>query len=312
MLPQAEHRQCARHIAQNFKKKFPGAPFENLFWKACNATTESKFKEVMEHLELLCQLAHNYLMDKDPKTWSRAYYETGRCCDAVENGGNESFNAVIDDSRKKPIISMLEDIRMYMMDKLYQGPFKAWSAEVSPSIKGKLNELKHDQRNWQVYPSGMDQFECKSGVESYKVDLENKTCDCRLWQLNGFGCVHSVAAILFLNREVESYVDPMFKRPMYLKTYQHRIQPLNGQALWPRSNYTPPLPPMARRMPGRPKTKRRKDASENVGKHRMRKVGKKVTCGICAQQGHNKRGCPTVNRPGKLPVKRGKTRSQVC
>ena len=69
---------------------------------------------------------------------------------------------------------------------------------------------------------------------------------------------------------------------------------------------------MARRMPGRPKTKRRKDASENVGKHRMRKVGKKVTCGICAQQGHNKRGCPTVNRPGKLPVKRGKTRSQVC
>ena len=124
LLPQAEHRQCARHIAQNFKKKFPGAPFENLFWKACNATTECKFKEIMKELELLCKPAHKYLMDKDPKTWSWAYYETGRCCDAVENGGNESFNAIIVDARKKPIISMLEDIRMYMMDKLYQAPIE--------------------------------------------------------------------------------------------------------------------------------------------------------------------------------------------
>lgn len=72
LLPQSEHRQCARHIASNFKKKFGGAHFENLFWKACKSSTEQNFKVVMKELEALSPLAHKYLMDK--KTWSRAYY----------------------------------------------------------------------------------------------------------------------------------------------------------------------------------------------------------------------------------------------
>ncbi|CAI9299418.1 unnamed protein product [Lactuca saligna] len=40
LLPQAEHRQCERHIVANFSKKFLGAQFVHKFWSACNATTE--------------------------------------------------------------------------------------------------------------------------------------------------------------------------------------------------------------------------------------------------------------------------------
>ena len=317
ILPNAEHRQCARHIVANFSKRFRGVHFENLFWKACNATTEPTFKLVMNEIEALSKMAHKYLMDKDPKTWSRAFYQTGRCCANVENGSSESFNAVIVDARHKPIITMLEELRLYMMEKLFKSKLKAWSGNVSPAIRQKLNVLKDQQRYWEVLPSGQNQFETRCANEAFHVDLEKRTCSCRLWQLNGYGCVHSVASICFMNREVEEYVDPIFTRSMYDKTYQFQIFPMNGYQLWPETTFIPPLPPKSRRMPGRPKTKRVRSASEKLGKHKVCKVGKKVSCGICKGEGHNKRSCPTIvtqPRRKKLPVRTKKrTRpSEVC
>ena len=55
-------------------------------------------------------------MEKEPKTWSRAFYEVRRACAAVENGIFESFNVVIVKARRKPIITMLEELRLYVMD----------------------------------------------------------------------------------------------------------------------------------------------------------------------------------------------------
>ncbi|KAJ9566551.1 hypothetical protein OSB04_002517 [Centaurea solstitialis] len=34
VMPNAEHRQCARHIYENFRKVFSGVEFRNLFWRA--------------------------------------------------------------------------------------------------------------------------------------------------------------------------------------------------------------------------------------------------------------------------------------
>ncbi|CAI9265163.1 unnamed protein product [Lactuca saligna] len=104
-------------FCQNLQKRFTGAIYHTLFWRASKATTEHAFKVVMKEIETLNPDAHQYLMEKRSKTWSRAFFQTGRCCDAVENGFSESFNAVIVDARKKPIITMLEEIRLYMMDK---------------------------------------------------------------------------------------------------------------------------------------------------------------------------------------------------
>ncbi|CAI9286925.1 unnamed protein product [Lactuca saligna] len=43
-VPDVEHRQCARHIYANFKKKFTGAEYRKLFWRAAKATTVQRFK----------------------------------------------------------------------------------------------------------------------------------------------------------------------------------------------------------------------------------------------------------------------------
>ncbi|CAI9296449.1 unnamed protein product [Lactuca saligna] len=189
---------------------------------------------------------------------------------------------------------MLEKIRLYMMDIIYNVKLKGqqWGNHICPEIRDKVNLLKKAQRHYQVLPSGLNQFEVRGAIDAYEVDLERKTCSCRLWQLNGYGCAHSVASISFLNRDVEAYVDNMFSTTTFRKAYNYRIAPTNNSDMWPETNYTPPLPPINRRMPGRPTTKRKKSTTENTGTHRVSKAGKKIRCSICKEIGHNKATCP--------------------
>ncbi|KAL4559625.1 hypothetical protein LXL04_031768 [Taraxacum kok-saghyz] len=79
-------------------------------------------------------------------------------------------------------------------------------------------------------------------------------------------------------------------------------------ATWmPETTFTPLLPPKRRKMPGRPAVKRKRGQSENVGKHRVSKMGKSVGCGACHIPGHNRTTCPNTNStPSKLGVKRAK------
>lgn len=66
-------------------------------------------------------------------------------CDAVENGLSESFNNVIRDARKKPIITMLEEIILYVMERIYNLKIKGSSwpyYKPCPTITLLLNKLK--------------------------------------------------------------------------------------------------------------------------------------------------------------------------
>jgi len=159
-------------------------------------------------------------------------------------------------------------------------------------------------RYWHVLPSGLNQFETRNMGEAYAVDLDKKTCSCRLWQLNGYGCVHSVATISFLNRNPEHFVDPLYLGTFFNNTYRYPIFGMNGSNMWPTTNYTPPLPPLKRRMPGRPTVKRRRDASESSGRHTVSKRGKTITCSSCKEVGHNKSKCKSMPTSKKQRVKK--------
>nr|KAJ0198842.1 hypothetical protein LSAT_V11C600333870 [Lactuca sativa] len=243
---------------------------------------------------------------------------------------SESFNVVIVDARKKPIITMLEELRMYIMEKVFNKKYKGlrWGNQICPTIREIVNEIKKGLRHYQVLPSRLNQFEVRGTTDSYEVDLEERTRSCRLWQLNEIGCVHSVAAISFMNRDVESYVDKMFSSITYMKAYKFRLAPMNGSNLWPATDYTPPLPPVRRTMHRRPATKRKRDAIENPhqsskkskkttqtqnkGKEQVKvsKAGKKQKCSLCKIEGHNKRAC-TLTRHPKIKDKR-KTKQGVA
>ncbi|CAI9279914.1 unnamed protein product [Lactuca saligna] len=264
-VPAAEHRQCARHICANFLKRFKGQVFRKLFWYAAAATTPAKFEQHMNEIKKLEPLAYDHLMERDPKTWSKAFFQTDRACDAYENGISESFNSVIEVARKRPLITMLEEIRIYVMERLYRQKIKgqSWDLTICPTIRLKLSKLKDLQRFWKVIPSGYQQYEVRLGYDAYVVDIGSRTCACRTWQLTGYPCVHGYACIASLNRDVEELHQP--------------------------------IAPKRRRLPGRPSTKRKRDQieRENQGKkHSITKRGSVMKCSICRESGHNRTTCP--------------------
>nr|KAJ0204339.1 hypothetical protein LSAT_V11C500277040 [Lactuca sativa] len=233
------------------------------------------------------------------------YVEHMQCARHIYQNLQKRFTV---DARKKPIITMLKELMYKMYNMKLKG--QQWGNHVCPEIRDKVNFLKKTQRHYQVLPSGLNQFEVRGATDAYEVDLEKKTCSCRLWQLNGFGCAHSVASISFLNRDVKAYEDNIFSTTTFKKAYNYKIAPMNNSDMWPETNYTPPLPPINRRMPGRPTTKRKKSTTENTGTHRVSKAGKKIACSICKEIGHNKATCPQ-RRPQKLNVKKQK-KQKVC
>nr|KAJ0216160.1 hypothetical protein LSAT_V11C300106670 [Lactuca sativa] len=85
ILPNVEHRQCARHVYANFKKAYTGLEFKKLFWAASMSCVESYFMRHMETIKKLSPSAYDYLMSRQPKTWCRAYFDRGYACEAVEN-----------------------------------------------------------------------------------------------------------------------------------------------------------------------------------------------------------------------------------
>nr|KAJ0218445.1 hypothetical protein LSAT_V11C300124430 [Lactuca sativa] len=73
---QVEHRQCAKHVLSSFKKKYPGARYETLFWKACKASTEPLFSSAMKEIQMIILAAYVHLMGRNPKSCSRTFFQT--------------------------------------------------------------------------------------------------------------------------------------------------------------------------------------------------------------------------------------------
>ncbi|GJX37621.1 hypothetical protein Tco_0250924, partial [Tanacetum coccineum] len=99
-LPNAEHRQCTRHAA-------------------AATLIEIVFLQKMEEIKMLDEKAHEWLVERNPNSWCRSYFEMDRCSAAFENEISESFNSRILQARGKPIIIMLEGIMVYLMQRMW-------------------------------------------------------------------------------------------------------------------------------------------------------------------------------------------------
>ncbi|GJX49878.1 multidrug resistance-associated protein 5 [Tanacetum coccineum] len=155
-----------------------------------NAEHMQFFNKIMDKIKSANPNAHKYLMDKNPKTWSKAFFEVDRGCEAIENGFSECFNTVIVNVRHKPL-TMLEAIRVLVLERMnkMRKISRKWNPRVCPNIKKRLEWLKEQQRFWHVIPAGGNFLEVRSGSEGFTVDEGKMTCTCRMWQLLGLPCV---------------------------------------------------------------------------------------------------------------------------
>ncbi|KAH0654110.1 hypothetical protein KY289_031788 [Solanum tuberosum] len=300
VLPGVSHRFCVRHLHNNFKRAgYSGMALKNALWKAASATTIDRFDACMTDLFELDKDAYAWLSAKVPSEWSRSHFSPLPKCDILLNNQCEVFNKFILDARDKPIVKLLETIRHLLMTRINSNREKAekWNLnDICPTIKKKLAKTMKKAANYIPQRSNMWNYEVIGPVEgdNWAVDLYNRTCSCRQWELSGVPCKHAISSIWLKNDEVLNYVDDCYKVDTYRKIYEASILPMNGPDLWPKSLNPPPFPPsyLNNKKKGKKQKLRRKEDDEpGASRMKLKRKQKSVDCRKCGKPGHNSRTC---------------------
>ncbi|KAL6127974.1 hypothetical protein ACLB2K_071335 [Fragaria x ananassa] len=275
----------------------------------------------MDELKALSKAAFDWLVKFPAEYWSKSHFRTYVKCDMLTNNMCESLNKTILPARDKPIITMLELIRCLLMRRIHtrRDKMKKWPHKVCPKVFKKIEHRKVLAGALIVEWSGGPKYQVKGPGEQFVVNLEQSMCECRKWQLGGIPCKHAIASIHYMGgMSIDTFVDKMLLTKTYFKAYNNLINPINGEMMWPRTDYPAPVPPSYTRQPGRPRKVRIKDPFEkedNSTRTTLGKTGAVMTCGHCGQPGHNQRSChrhlPPKQKPAPKPRGRPRKNPQI-
>ncbi|KAL8485037.1 hypothetical protein ACS0TY_027368 [Phlomoides rotata] len=256
----------------------------------------------MQEMRDMNAAAADWFANKHPSEWSKSHFSERPTCDMLLNNVCESFNSCILEARDKPIITMLEWLRQWMMTRFQECRDRAnekWKGKHPPKIRhilatnmdtlGNCIPIKSNNRFYQI--------DCFDGSQ-YAVDLELRTCSCRSWGLSGIPCTHACSAILHQKLEPGDFVDECYSLETYKKVYAPHIMPIYDANEWAHTMFIPPMPPSFSRKAGRPTNARKPGHDELEGKRnrkgRLVSLKRKQTdfkCSKCRGSGHSSRTC---------------------
>ncbi|XP_076922696.1 uncharacterized protein LOC143584551 [Bidens hawaiensis] len=267
------------------------------------ATTPQEFERSMKAIQDKDNTLHDWLKKISPKHLSRAYFNVRLRCDVLLNNLCLVFNRQLIFARDKPIITCIDNIRGYLMKRMVvvhktiakcQGP-------LAPVATTLFEKIKTEANPYTVIWNGNTKYQVTDPTnEKRDVDMEQRTCSCRTWELMGMSCRHAVACIYNMAMSgqsdgiAERWVDEASWLETWKKVYAKTLEPINSMELWPISPCSTTITaPKYHKKIGRPKKKRRKYAEEILElSQNLQKV----------QVGHNKRSCAKRAQGGSAMV----------
>ena len=297
VFPGVEHRECMRHLAANFAKKFKGKVYSDNLWPAALTCSVKKHNYHMRQL-YKNEKVKEYLETHHSKLWARSQFSELSKVDYVHNNLAESFNSTIRKLKGLYMVDLLDKIRIEYMEKFH---FRANIAAakfmghiVIPAV---LNELKQKTEGLDMSmklcsaTKAEVAFMDKEKREwKYPVDLESRTCSCRQWQITGLPCIHALFFITTLSGpagNIQQYVHEYYSVARFKDTYAVPLPTLEGKHQWDVVNPGFKLrAPVLKRAKGRPRKSRIRARSEGAG------LGaRKRKCNRCGGSGHFGRYC---------------------
>jgi len=288
VFPNAEHRECMWHLVQNFKKRFHGQVFDDHLWASSYSWNSYLFEKHWSAMAAAKPAAMVYLQQNHKKLWTRSQFGVTCKIDYVTNNLAESFNNWIKGEKGRNLDDLLDTIRQKLLIK--------WNhrRKIARQMQGKIlphivDKLKEQSRNLDidVITSGDGIAElCARGGSSFRfvVNLEQRTCTCRAWQVSGLPCKHALAYITSIRGEkIEDHVDNYYSVQKFRSAYEGIIPAIPDKSMWPKSDHGFFMhPPLLKSTAGRRKTRFRGFTEGgnkgNKGRHQ---------CPICHEYGHH-------------------------
>jgi hypothetical protein len=202
---------------------------------------------------------------------------------------------------------MLDGIRLRLMERVWDKSLlikKNKEGDLCPKNRARLEKEKIEARGCCSIRGSEAEFQVMHSMDMFAVNIVERTCSCRKWDLTGIPCCHAISCLNNIRVEPETVVHDCFKKEMYEKAYSGSIRSIRGDKHWPKVAMKLD-PPTIRKPVGRPKVHRRKDPHERFEKRgKLSRHGTQMTCTSCQGKNHNKRSCPNPNSnpTAKTPV----------
>ncbi|KAL5576670.1 hypothetical protein UlMin_018369 [Ulmus minor] len=256
LFPESEHRHCVKHLHNNFKVQHKGLMLKQLIWVAAKSTTSQGGEN---------QAAYQWLAEKDPRNWTRAHMKEFPKCDMLCNNMCEAFNSAIVQARDKPVITLMEMVRNYLMSMMAKKreELKKWNHPIGPKVMRYLEKVKLASSCCNPKFCGGKSYQVRCfDNEQYVMDLEIHTCAYRKWQLIGIPCMHAFLCINLMNMDVYDFIHPFYKKEAYLEAYSPIIHGINGPNMWAKTKNRPLQCPQFKKQRGKPKKARKLQSDE--------------------------------------------------
>ncbi|KAH6837263.1 hypothetical protein C2S53_003050 [Perilla frutescens var. hirtella] len=288
VFPRATHGLCYYHLKNKITKR--GKHVTTLFQEVAYAYRRDTFQESMSTLEQVCPNAYQKLCNIGPVHWSRSYCPVRRYGFMTSNT-TESLNARLLWTRKLPVCSLFEMFRSIVEQWFVERRMAAQGSNhvLTDGIALKLSGNVDKGRSYAVRPTTLATlWKVEVGREVYMFDLQNRTCDCREFELDLILCSHAAAVICCTGGAIYDYVARYYKVEGLVGMYNSVIRGLPRPDHW----IVPDtfagrvvLAPEIRQRVGRPFMSRARASFEASSSARRQ------FCTRCHGPGHNRRVC---------------------
>ncbi|XP_048623888.1 uncharacterized protein LOC125592613 [Brassica napus] len=251
IYPLAIHGYCIYHLANNVKGACSHVRKDVVaheFKKIAGIYTEKEFKRKYIDLRRRYPQAAEYLDESvHERKWARCQFPGARYNIDTTNTA-ESMNGVFKEQRNYALLPMIDETVGKIIE--WFNRYRQISIVVPqrqllvPRVHVELHENCPIARTLHV--EVLNTFERQYNVtgtdgKGYLVDLINKTCDCRHFEIDRYPCVHSLAAIMkycrtttddTLEQLVENYCSKYYWMEQWTLAYCRTIYPVPHHSSW--------------------------------------------------------------------------------
>ncbi|XP_077232418.1 uncharacterized protein LOC143869743 [Tasmannia lanceolata] len=234
VLSQAHHSYYMRHLAANFYSEFKDVLLKRLFWRAARTLRESVFKDTIEQIKLRNENAHKWISAILKASWASFYFMGDRYV-VITTNRMECFNAVLKNTRKLPIASLVEHTRwktsnFFQKRRVYGDE---WQTQLNNYAKKHIRLAKEESLQYVAYRAGLHVFEVRSVQIQNSVNLHLQKCSCRVFQTIGLPCRYAMSGIAITKeKNPYSFYKPCYKVDRYQQTYDEVLYPTLDRTQW--------------------------------------------------------------------------------
>ncbi|KAH9715482.1 SWIM-type domain-containing protein [Citrus sinensis] len=260
------------------------------FINAAKAYGHEEFKRQLEGLWMIHSGAADYLENNvGTCNWARSQFE-GRRYSILTTNIAESVNAFMREPRKFPVTHLVDHFRKTLQQWFYDRKIVAES--MTTRLTTWADEIVTERRTIAermiVRPVSPHRFQViGGGLKEGLVDLQKRTCSCRVFQLDQLVCAHAIAACLTHRVDFINLCSDFYTTESLAMAYAQLVEPVGDVADWKIPDEIQEMhvyPPVEAPPPGRRKELRIPSAGEDVDRRTVR-------CGRCHELGHNRKRC---------------------